>query len=75
LDNKIRPVLWTILSVLGFGLLPCTSGPVLIGYFYGWYWSALGIVVLWGGSTLYLNKIYVIDRRAAEKKEIDRDVS
>jgi hypothetical protein len=75
LGNKIMPVLWTVLYVLGFGLLPCTPGPVLVGYFYGWHWAALGIIVLWGGSTLYLNKIYVIDRRAAEKKEIDNDVS
>jgi hypothetical protein len=45
------PLVWFI--VIGTALSPCTSGPLVLGYFFGWHWAIIGIAVGWGMFGLY----------------------
>jgi hypothetical protein len=67
--------LWAVLAVLAFGILPCTSGPLLVGYFYGWYWAVLGIFVLWGAFALHNGMVSWPNRGKKKEKAGNTDVS
>lgn len=70
-----------LLAVVAFGLLPCTSAPLALGYFFGWPWGIGAFVLFWFGAAIFHGVVSLTPWRrkpvvvAPEAKEKTDDVS
>ena len=78
-NDGIPPWVLGTVAVLGFGLLPCTSGPLILGYFFGWPWAVGGVTLCWLIFGLFNGMISIPWKRRADRKpaveENNNDVS